>query len=110
MDSKILISFFSTLLLALICLVIAILQFKEKGFLFNNAYIYATKKERLKLNKSPLYRQSAIVFSAISVNFILIAINILLKKQLISYLSIGLMFLLVLYALWSTVKYMTKSI
>ena len=37
-------------------------SFMEKGFLFNNAYIYASKQEREKMNKKPHYRQSAIVF------------------------------------------------
>ena len=109
MDSKILIPFLATVLLAIICLVIAFFQFKGKGFLFNNAYIYASKQEREKLNKAPYYRQSAIVFSGVSANFMLIASNILLKSQLITYLSIGLMFLLVVYALWSTVRFMTKT-
>ena len=31
-------------LIALICFVISFLQFRKKGFLFNNAYIYASKE------------------------------------------------------------------
>lgn len=46
--------------IAVIWLIISILSFMEKGFLFNNAYIWATKQEREKLNKKPYYRQSAI--------------------------------------------------
>ena len=42
--------------------VMSVRSFAEKGFLFNNAYIYATKQEREKINKKPHYRQSAIVF------------------------------------------------
>lgn len=42
--------------------VLSILQFAEKGYLFNNAYIYASEKERLEMDKKPYYRQSAIVF------------------------------------------------
>lgn len=36
--------------------VISYFQFKEKGFLFNNAYLYASKAERETMNKSPYYR------------------------------------------------------
>jgi|LSQX01.2.fsa_nt_gb hypothetical protein len=43
-------------------LAISILQFLEKGFPFNNIYLSASKEERSKINKKPLYRQSAIVF------------------------------------------------
>lgn len=32
-------------IIAVVCFVISYLQFREKGFLFNNAYIYATKQE-----------------------------------------------------------------
>lgn len=38
------------------------LQFNEKGFLFNNAYLYASKKEKETMDKKPQYKQSGIVF------------------------------------------------
>ncbi len=50
-------------------LVISVLQFKEKGFVFNNAYIFASKQEREKMDKKPYYRQSAIVFGLIFAMF-----------------------------------------
>ncbi|MBF4691515.1 DUF3784 domain-containing protein [Fusibacter sp. Q10-2] len=40
--------------------IISYMQYKEKGFLFNNAYLYASKKERNEMNKKPHYRQSAL--------------------------------------------------
>ena len=46
-------------------------SFMEKGFLFNNAYIYASKQERAKMNKKPHYRQSAIVFLLLGLIFLL---------------------------------------
>lgn len=39
-------------------------QFNEKGFLFNNAYIFASKQERETMNKKPHYKQSGICFFA----------------------------------------------
>lgn len=45
------------------CLVIGILQFCEKGFVFHNAYIFASERERADMNKKPYYRYSAIIFT-----------------------------------------------
>ena len=39
--------------IAIICFVVSYLQFNEKGFLFNNAYIYASKQERENMDKEP---------------------------------------------------------
>ncbi len=47
-------------ILALGSLILSILQFNEKGFPFNNAYIWASKEEREALNKKPYFRQSGI--------------------------------------------------
>ena len=40
-------------LFAACSLAISVLQFLEKGFLFNNAYLYAPKEERTKIDKKP---------------------------------------------------------
>ncbi|MCD8014825.1 MAG: DUF3784 domain-containing protein [Lachnospiraceae bacterium] len=56
-------------ILAGICLVISIFQFMEKGVCLNNAYLYASKEEREKMDKSPYYRQSAIVFLLLFLSF-----------------------------------------
>ena len=44
--------------IAVTCFIISYLQFHEKGFLFNNAYIYTSKKERETMDKAPYYCQS----------------------------------------------------
>ena len=49
-------------LIALGMAIISIRSFQNKGFLFNNAFIYASKTERETMDKKPYYRQSAIVF------------------------------------------------
>jgi len=89
--------------------IIAYLQFKEKGFVFNNAYIFSSKEERKKLDFKPYYRQSAIIFTGIGFNFLLLASDIIFHSKWLIFASIGLMILLVGYALVSTVKMMTKS-
>lgn len=53
-------------------------SFREKGFLFNNAYIYASKQERERMNKKPYYRQSAVVFLLLGVSSALAGTEFLL--------------------------------
>lgn len=64
--------------LALVSCIISILQFREKGFLFNNAYIWASKQERATMDKKPHYRQSGIVFALITVIFFFMALECVL--------------------------------
>ena len=51
-------------------LFLGIRSFMERGFLLNNAYIYATKEERKTMDKKPYYRQSAVAFCLLSVIFV----------------------------------------
>ena len=57
--------------LSIAFLIYGIIQLCQKGFLFNNAYIFATKEEKEKLYKKPYYIQSGIAFIMISIVFIL---------------------------------------
>ncbi len=95
-------------ILAVICGVIAYLHFKEKGPIFNNAYIFATKEERAKMNKKPHYRQSAICFLLLTVNFILDAVAILTNIAVISYVGMAFLVVAVVYAVVSSVVIATK--
>lgn len=79
-------------------------QFAEKGFLFNNAYIWASKEECEKLDKSPHYKQSAIVFALISAVFLVIGISILLQNYKIQLLEIPLILGALIYAFISSVR------
>lgn len=67
-------------LLAIAAFVISLFSFLKKGFLFNNAYIYASKEERQRMDKKPYYRQSAIVFSAVSIVMLLLGVGILIDN------------------------------
>ena len=42
------------------CLVLSIRHFQQKGFLWNNAWLFASEQERKHMDKAPHYRQSAI--------------------------------------------------
>ena len=90
-------------IIAISCFVISYLQFREKGFLFNNAYIYASKKEREQMNKKPHYRQSAIVFSLIGFTFLLNALAVLLDANWIFYVVIVVVVIATVYAIVSSV-------
>lgn len=69
------------IVIAIIAFVIAFLQFTERGFLFNNAYIWISKEERKRMDKKPHYKQSGVVFLLIGLIFSLNAFNALLKKD-----------------------------
>ena len=78
-------------------------SFKEKGFLFNNAYIYASKQERETMNKTPHYRQSAIVFLLIGVIFLLNGVSVLLAANWIFFLVIAIAVVAIVYAIVSSI-------
>ncbi len=62
------------IVLTVVCAVISFFQFRNKGFLFNNSYIYASKQERETMDKKPHYRQSGIVFAFLSSIHLCIAV------------------------------------
>ena len=78
-------------------------SFMEKGFLFNNAYIYASKQEREKMNKKPHYRQSAIVFLLLGLIFLLNTIAVLLKVNWIFYIVVVVVIITLIYAIVSSI-------
>lgn len=83
--------------------IISIRSYREKGFLFNNAYLYASKEERERMDKKPHYRQSAIVFFMIGVIFLLNAINIFLKMNWIFYIVLMVAIVTIVYAIVSSI-------
>ena len=78
-------------------------SFMEKGFLFNNAYIYASKQDREKMNKKPHYRQSAIVFLLFGLIFLLNTIAVLLKVNWIFYIVVVVVIITLIYAIVSSI-------
>ncbi len=78
-------------------------SFMEKGFLFNNAYIYASKQEREKMNKKPYYRQSAIVFLLFGIVFLLLALGVLLEAYWISFVGVAVVIITLIYAIVSSI-------
>ena len=87
-----------------ILLLFSIRSFLERGFLLNNAYLYASKEERKSMNKKPYYRQTAIVFCILSAVFIVIGLSLVLQKDKIMLLEIPLILGAVIYAIASAVR------
>ena len=91
-------------LIAIGALVLGYFQFKEKGFLLNNAYLYASKEQRAKMNKKPYYRQSAIVFAMIGVLYCLLALQMIMHGGWINIAVIGVIATIISYAIVSTIN------
>ncbi len=89
--------------LAILLLVISIFHFKEKGFCFNNAYLYASKEEREKMDKSPYYRQSAIVFLLLFFYFVVMGIYSIIYAKILLTIEAIIMVFVFLYAIISSI-------
>ena len=90
-------------LIAILAFALSGRSFCGKGFLLNNAYLYAPKQEREMMDKKPYYRQSAVVFLLIGCIFALNGFSILLRIDLISHIAIAVVFGVIIYAIVSSV-------
>ena len=66
-----------TLAVAIALFIIAYLQSKEKGFVFSNAWIYASEKQREKINKKLEYKLAKNIFVCLGILFLLITFHII---------------------------------
>lgn len=105
----------SELIFAIIIFVIAgllfffsIRSFMNKGFLLNNAYLYASKEEREKMDKKPYYIQTAVVFLILSIVFIIIGLSVVFQDSRINLLEIPFIAGAIIYAILSTIRIQTK--
>ena len=90
-------------IVAIVCFVVSYLHFNEKGFLFNNAYIYASKQERETMDKKPHYRQSGIVFIMIGIIFLINAVEMIIDTGWLLLGVIVVAIIAVVYAIVSSV-------
>lgn len=95
-------------ILSLGAFVISARSFKQKGFLFNNAYLYASKQERETMDKSKHYRQSAIIFLLAGIVFLLSAAAELFGAGWLYYLVTGIVILAIIYAVFSSIRIETR--
>ena len=89
------------LLLAAGAVFISFRSFREKGFLFNNAYIYASKQERERMDKRPYYRQSAVAFLMVGAALALIGLSALMNAAWLSFAGMAVAIAAVVYAVVS---------
>lgn len=89
--------------IAVTCFIISILQFFRKGFLFNNAYIFASKQEKETMKKEPYYIQSAIVFLLISGIFFANAFGLLFHADTLFGIAMATMVITLIFAIVSSV-------
>ena len=71
-----------------ILVLLSIRSFSGRGFVLNNAYIYASEEDRKTMNKKPYYRQTGIVFCLLSTVFIIIGLSVMLQNYTIEFLQI----------------------
>ena len=88
---------------SLLLVLLGIRSFMQKGFLFNNAYIYASKDERQTMDKKPHYRQTGIIFVLIGAMFAINGTALLLERNWL-YIIVGVLALAaMIYAVASSV-------
>ena len=95
--------------ISIFAFIMSIRSFMEKGFLFNNAYIYASKQEREKMDKKPYYRQSSIVFLLLGLIFLLNALATFFKANWIFYIVVVVVIITIIYAVVSSIKIEKKQ-
>ena len=96
-------------IIAGLMLMISIRSFMNRGFLLNNAFIYASKEEREKLDKKPYYRQTAIVFLLLSMVFVIVGLSVVLHDPGINLIEIPLIAATIIYAIFSTIRIQKKK-
>ena len=97
------------LTLAIGAFVISSLQFKGKGYLFNNAYFWASQEDRKQMNqnkegKQPYYRQSGFAFVFIGLILLIFALYIVTEwmwMYIVLWVSV---IIAVVYAVGSSVQ------
>lgn len=90
-------------------LIISIRSFMNRGFLFNNVFLYASKEEREKMDKKPYYRQTAIVFLLLSIVFVIIGLSVVFQDSRINLIEIPFIVAAVIYAIVSTIRIRGKK-
>ena len=97
------------LALAIGAFVISYFQFKEKGYLFNNSYFWASQEERKQMDenkgsKKPYYRQSGFAFMFIGMTLLAFAIYIVTRLILMCIAFWVFVVIAVIYAIVSSIQ------
>ena len=90
--------------LAALLLVLGVRHFLERGYLLNNAWIYASPRERETMDKKPWFRQSAIVFCLLSAVFLIVGVSLVLQSGRLLLLELPIAAAALIYAVVSTLR------
>ena len=88
-------------------LLISSFQFQEKGFIFNNGWLWANQEERQRMSekdKRLLYRQSGVVFLLFGLSFLTLAVEIVTDWIWLFFVIALLILILIVYAIASSIK------
>ncbi len=99
---------FSLGLISIIFFIFSYRQYKEIGIPINNAYLYASKKQRAEKNYTPYYKQSAGIFFLLGLLFLLQTLQIIFVFTWFFNAFILLIILTIIFAIASYI-YITKK-
>ena len=89
-----------TVLMA-ISYLLSMLGFLEIGIIIDDHYIFASREAKKKMDKKPYYRQSGVVFACLGTMFLMCLIRALTGMRLFVYISYGIAFGAMVYAIVS---------
>jgi len=82
-------------------------QYKERGFIFTNTWLFASQKERDEMDsrvKKAEYRFARNVFFMLGIIMSIFVVYFQLWLSWVSYIAFGLMWLLILYAIFQWIE------
>ena len=86
---------------SLLAFVMGIRSYMEKGFLLNNAYIYASAQERKTKDWKPYYKQSAVVLFLLGAAFLMIGLAVYFQIAWLYYIADVVLVIPLVYAVVS---------
>lgn len=90
-------------LIAGLCAVLSLHQFRGQGIVLNNGWLYASEKERKAMDKAPYYRQSGVVFALLAAVFLCLGLEAWLQTGWLMWIEWTLLAGVLVYAIASTV-------
>lgn len=91
-------------LFALGAFVVRFLQFRGKGPLLNNAWLWVSPQERKQMDTKPHYRQSGMVFALIGLLFLILTLEVLFDAGWLYYIFGAVVLGTIVYTVVSSAK------
>lgn len=97
-------------LISISLLIYSFFTSKEKGPIFSNTYLLATKEERKKIDKSAEYHLVTVVFRILGIVFLILTVNILTSWSWLYYIIGILITVLIIYAIKESIQSEKKNL